>query len=121
MTNPYDVDLDRNPANFQPLTPLTFLERAAAVYPKHTAIIHGQGTASAWTPVKTAEEGPAAPTGVTVLADSSGNWVLHWTGCGGVDSGCVPVESWTVTPSFCDGRGLSAPPATPEWMAIHPA
>src|ERR1044072_3531773 len=41
MTNPYDIDLDRNPANFQPLTPLTFLERAAAVYPKHTAILHG--------------------------------------------------------------------------------
>jgi fatty-acyl-CoA synthase len=38
---PYDVDLDRNPANFQPLTPLTFLERAAAVFPEHTAIIHG--------------------------------------------------------------------------------
>ena len=41
MTNPYDIDLDRNPANFQPLTPLMFLERAAAVYPRHTAIIHG--------------------------------------------------------------------------------
>src|SRR5204862_4852817 len=41
MPNPYDDDLDRNPANFQPLTPLTFLERAAAVYPRHTAIIHG--------------------------------------------------------------------------------
>src|SRR3954471_8963112 len=41
MTNPYDVDLDRNPANFQPLSPLPFLERAAAVYPAHTAIIHG--------------------------------------------------------------------------------
>src|SRR3982074_3130041 len=39
---PYDTDLDRNPANFQPLTPLTFLERAAAVYPDHTAIIHGK-------------------------------------------------------------------------------
>src|SRR5437763_3881961 len=38
---PYDTDLDRNPANFQPLTPLTFLERAAAVYPDHTAVIHG--------------------------------------------------------------------------------
>ncbi len=38
---PYDIDLDRNPANFQPLTPLTFLERAAAVFPEHTAIIHG--------------------------------------------------------------------------------
>ncbi len=41
QTTPYDVDLDRNPANFQPLTPLTFLERAAAVFPEHTAIIHG--------------------------------------------------------------------------------
>ena len=38
---PYDTDLDRNPANFQPLTPLGFLERAAAVFPNHTAIIHG--------------------------------------------------------------------------------
>src|SRR5262245_42617857 len=38
---PYDIDLDRNPANFQPLTPLTFLERAAAVHPDHVAIIHG--------------------------------------------------------------------------------
>ena len=37
----YDIDLDRNPANFQPLTPLPFLERAAAVFPDHTAIIHG--------------------------------------------------------------------------------
>jgi fatty-acyl-CoA synthase len=40
-TTPYDIDLDRNPANFQPLTPLTFLERAASVYPDHTAVIHG--------------------------------------------------------------------------------
>ena len=39
--SPYDVDLDRNPANFQPLTPLTFLERAAAVFPDHVAIVHG--------------------------------------------------------------------------------
>lgn len=38
---PYDIDLDRNPANFQPLTPLQFLERAASVFPDHTAIIHG--------------------------------------------------------------------------------
>jgi fatty-acyl-CoA synthase len=37
----YDIDLDRNPANFQPLTPLNLLERAAAVFPDHTAIIHG--------------------------------------------------------------------------------
>ncbi|MGB7100919.1 MAG: AMP-binding protein, partial [Xanthobacteraceae bacterium] len=37
----YDTDLDRNAANFQPLTPLSFLERAAAVYPGQTAIVHG--------------------------------------------------------------------------------
>ena len=42
MNNPYNTNLDRNPANFQPLTPLTFLERAASVYPNHTAIIHGK-------------------------------------------------------------------------------
>src|SRR6202140_215277 len=40
-TSPYDTDLDRNAANFQPLTPLTLLARAAAVYPAHPAIIHG--------------------------------------------------------------------------------
>src|SRR4029453_2248378 len=38
----YDTDLDRNPANFQPLTPLTFLERAASVFPDRTPIIHGR-------------------------------------------------------------------------------
>jgi fatty-acyl-CoA synthase len=40
-TSIYDLDLDKNPANYQPLTPLGFLERAAAVYPDRTAIIHG--------------------------------------------------------------------------------
>ena len=39
--SPYDRDLDRNPANFQPLTPLTLLERAAAVFPDRPAIVHG--------------------------------------------------------------------------------
>jgi fatty-acyl-CoA synthase len=33
--------LERNAANHAPLTPLTFLARAAAVAPRHTAIIHG--------------------------------------------------------------------------------
>ena len=36
----YERDLDRNPANFQPLTPLSFLPRAASVYPDRTAVIH---------------------------------------------------------------------------------
>ena len=37
----YDIDLDKNAANYQPLTPLTFLARSAAVYPDQAAIIHG--------------------------------------------------------------------------------
>ena len=41
MDTIYDRDLDRNPANFQPLTPLLFLERAAQVHPDHVAVIHG--------------------------------------------------------------------------------
>jgi len=39
--NPYTVGLDKNPANYVPLSPLTFLERAAAVYPQHTSLVHG--------------------------------------------------------------------------------
>jgi fatty-acyl-CoA synthase len=38
----YDVDLEKTPANYQPLTPLSFLARSASVYPEHIAIIHGK-------------------------------------------------------------------------------
>ncbi|WP_122074990.1 acyl-CoA synthetase [Pseudophaeobacter sp. EL27] len=41
MENPYNKGLERTEANHQPLTPLTFLERAASVFPEHTAISHG--------------------------------------------------------------------------------
>jgi fatty-acyl-CoA synthase len=40
-SNPFAQNLDKNPANYQPLTPLSFLERAAAVFPNHLAVIHG--------------------------------------------------------------------------------
>ncbi|MFP3944142.1 MAG: acyl-CoA synthetase [Alphaproteobacteria bacterium] len=38
--NPYETDLDKNPANYQPLSPLTFLERSALVFPDHPAVVH---------------------------------------------------------------------------------
>jgi fatty-acyl-CoA synthase len=41
LPTPYDTDLARNAANFQPLTPLSFLARAGEVHPDVTAIIHG--------------------------------------------------------------------------------
>jgi len=39
--NPYAKDLDRNRANYVPLTPLSFIERAAQVYPGRLAVVHG--------------------------------------------------------------------------------
>lgn len=39
--NIYEQNLDQNQANFAPLTPLSFLERAASVYPDHCSVIHG--------------------------------------------------------------------------------
>lgn len=38
----FDRELDRNPANFQPLTPLTYLDRAAQTFPERIAIVHGE-------------------------------------------------------------------------------
>jgi len=43
-TNPYDLHLDKNAANFAALTPVSFLARAAEVYPDRTAVIHGDWT-----------------------------------------------------------------------------
>jgi fatty-acyl-CoA synthase len=40
--NPFARDLDRNAANYAPLTPLGFIERAAAVYPQRLAVVHGR-------------------------------------------------------------------------------
>jgi fatty-acyl-CoA synthase len=46
MANPYETGLEKTPANYQPLTPLVFLERAASVHPDHAAIIHGNARVS---------------------------------------------------------------------------
>ena len=41
MTSIYDTGLDKNAANYVPLSPLSFLAKAAHVYPDHVATIHG--------------------------------------------------------------------------------
>jgi fatty-acyl-CoA synthase len=41
-SNPYERDLARNAANYVPLSPLSFLERAAAVFPDRPAVVHGR-------------------------------------------------------------------------------
>ena len=37
----FEQDLDKTAANYAPLTPLSFIERAAAVYPQRLSVIHG--------------------------------------------------------------------------------
>jgi fatty-acyl-CoA synthase len=44
--NPYEVDLDKNAANYLALSPLSFIRRTAAVYPNRTAVVHGDLTRS---------------------------------------------------------------------------
>ena len=41
MTSPFDMNLDRNPANFQSLSPLSFFKRAKDVYPHRPAYAYG--------------------------------------------------------------------------------
>src|SRR6476660_1284187 len=42
MTSIFDQDLPRTAANFSPMSPLSFIERAAQVYPDKPAIVHGE-------------------------------------------------------------------------------
>ncbi|HEX8963492.1 MAG TPA: acyl-CoA synthetase [Rhodocyclaceae bacterium] len=42
MANIYETGLDKNPANYVPLTPLSFLDRTAYIYPQRTSVIHGK-------------------------------------------------------------------------------
>ena len=40
--NPYEQDLGQVPANYVPLSPLSFVERAASVYPNRVSVIHNE-------------------------------------------------------------------------------
>ena len=42
VTSHYSQGLEKNPANYTPLSPLTFIQRAAAVYPSHPAVVYGE-------------------------------------------------------------------------------
>ena len=61
--NPYTIGLDKNAANYQPLTPIGLLERAAKVYPNHTAIIHGSQHTSYGAYMRTS---PSIPAGASL-------------------------------------------------------
>ena len=39
--SPYEIGLQKNAANYAPLSPLTFIERSAYIYPDRLAVVHG--------------------------------------------------------------------------------
>ena len=39
--SPYEQGLDQSPANYIPLSPLTFIERSASVWPDQESIVYG--------------------------------------------------------------------------------
>ena len=41
-TNPFEGDLDRNAANYTPLSPVSLIARTAFTYPQHLAVVHGE-------------------------------------------------------------------------------
>jgi fatty-acyl-CoA synthase len=43
----YDIGLDKTPANYVPLTPLSFIARSAAVYPNHVSAVY-EGRVFTW-------------------------------------------------------------------------
>ena len=47
MTGPYARGLESNPANYTPLTPVSFLAKAASTYPDRIAVVHG-GVRRTW-------------------------------------------------------------------------
>jgi fatty-acyl-CoA synthase len=74
MSMPYENGLERNPANYAALTPVSFLAKAAYVYPERIAVIHG-GLRRTWKEVyararrlASALEGRGIARGETVAA-----------------------------------------------------
>ena len=45
--NQYNIGLDKTPANYVPLSPLSFLARSAAVYPNHVSTVY-EGRSFTW-------------------------------------------------------------------------
>ena len=58
--NQYSIGLDKTPANYVPLTPLSFLARSAAVYPDHLSTVY-EGRSFTWTETYVRCPSPAGP------------------------------------------------------------
>jgi fatty-acyl-CoA synthase len=70
--NPYDVGLDKNPANYAPLTPLSFLKWSARVCPDRLAVVH-EGRRFTW--VETYERARRLASALTARGVTAGDTV----------------------------------------------
>ena len=67
--NQYSIGLDKTPANYVPLTPLSFLARSAAVYPDHVSTVY-EGRSFTWARPTSAAGAlrPGSPAAASVTA-----------------------------------------------------
>ena len=56
--HPFETDLDKNAANYVPLSPISFLARTAAVFPTRASVIHGEQLFTGHKPKRAATDWP---------------------------------------------------------------
>jgi len=79
--NPFETDLDKNAANYVPLSPLGFLARSAAVYPKRLAVGAWRAAATNWAETYRPLPPPcrsASPCAASARATPSRSWPPTW-------------------------------------------
>ena len=87
MNSPYD-DLPKTQANYAPLTPLTFIERAAYVYPNKLSVVYG-----------------------------TQRWTSYWRTTSARTAGCLRrLRRWCLWVAVCAFLLLSVTPASPRCL-----
>ena len=59
--NPYEIGIDKNAANYVPLTPIGFLLLSAAVYPDHLAVAYSEQRCTRRQTLKRCHRSASAP------------------------------------------------------------
>lgn len=115
MRNPYNIGLDKNLANFQPLTPLSLLARTVAVYPHLTSTLY-DGRSFTW--AETYDRCRRLASCLVALGIGEGDTVaamlpnvpamheLHFA-----------VHTWTATSDFTEL--LRAIALVPRWLSMR--
>src|SRR6201994_1676976 len=104
----YDIGLDKNAANYVPLTPLSFLERSAAVYPNHLSTVY-EGRSFTW--AQTLERCRRFASYLARQGIGEGDTVAAMLPN-------IPAMNELHFAVGMAGAGLEAPPIPPHWPSI---